>query len=265
MKNMFDLSGKTVLVTGGNSGLGLAYARGMVRQGANAILWGRNKDKNTAAAAELAALGARIHTQLVDVSIEAQVIAGFAAAVDWAAGRIDCVVQNAGFANPAPSFVDITTEQYQAQLGVALHGGFYTLREAARHMVARADQGRAGGSIIICGSGSVFAGIPGMEHYGAAKAGLAAMMRGMASELGRYGVRVNMIAPGYVRTAISGGEADAARTAAVEKTFIDRTPIPRIGVPEDVEGAAAYLASDAAAFHNGDILTIDGGWMASYF
>lgn len=265
MRDLFDLTGKIVLVTGGNSGLGLAYARGMAKQGADAILWGRNKDKNDAAAAEISAFCVRAFTQLVDVSVEAQVIAGFAEAVEWAGGRIDCVVQNAGFANGAPSFMDITTEQYHAQLGVALHGGFYTLREAARHMVARAKAGQPGGSIVLCGSGSVFAGIPGMEHYGAAKAGLASMMRGMATELGRYGVRVNMIAPGYVRTAIGGGEADAARMEAVEKMFAGRTPIPRVGVPEDVEGAAAYLASDAAGFHSGDILTIDGGWMASYF
>lgn len=256
---MFDLSGKTALVTGGNGGIGLAFARGMARQGCDAILWGRNEAKNAVAVAEIEALGVKAFAQVVDVSVEAQVIAGFAEAVARV-GRIDCVVQNAGFANPAPSFVEMTSEQYHAQMDVALHGGFYTLREAARHMVKRAQAGDPGGSILLCGSGSVFAGIPGLEHYGAAKAGLAAIMRGMATELGRHGVRVNMIAPGYIRTDIGGGAAEA-----MEQMFASRTPIPRVGLPEDLEGAAAYLASDAARFHTGDILNIDGGWFASYF
>ena len=261
MGNWFDLTGKTVLVTGGNSGLGLAFARGMARQGANAILWGRNENKNADAVAELTEMGVKVFAQVVDVADEAQVIAGFAEAVKRV-GKIDCVVQNAGFANGAPSFMEISTEQYHAQIGVALHGGFYTLREAAKHMVARAKAGDPGGSIILCGSGTVFGGIQGMEHYGAAKSGLAHMMRGMAAELGRYGIRVNMIAPGYIRTHIGGGDGGGE---AFEKMIVGRAPIPRIGYPEDVEGAAAYLASDAASYHTGDILNIDGGWRASYF
>lgn len=259
-KGLFDLTGKTVLVTGGNSGLGLAYARGMARQGANAVLWGRNPSKNDEGVRELQSLGVQAFAQIVDVADEAQVISGFASAVERV-GKIDCVVQNAGFANPAPSFAELTTEQYHAQIDVALHGGFYTLREAARHMVARAKAGDPGGSIIVCGSGTVFAGIQGLEHYGAAKAGLAAMMRGMAAELGPYGVRVNMIAPGYVKTAIGSG----SETEQMEAMFASRTPVGRIGSTADVEAAAAYLASDAASFHTGDILNIDGGWMASYF
>jgi len=256
---MFSLAGKTALVTGGNSGLGLAYARGMARQGADVILWGRDAKKNDAAVAELAAFGTKVIAQPVDVTDEAQVISSFAEAVQRA-GKIDCVVQNAGFSNPAPSFAEMSTEQYKAQIDVALNGGFYTLREAARHMTARAEAGDPGGSIILCGSGSVFAGLAGLEHYGAAKAGLAAMMRGMSTELARHGVRVNMIAPGYIKTGIAG--ENEAETDAI---FAQRTPAGRIGQPADVEAAAAYLASDAASFHTGDILVIDGGWLASYF
>jgi NAD(P)-dependent dehydrogenase (short-subunit alcohol dehydrogenase family) len=256
-RGLFDLTGKTVLVTGGNGGLGLAYARGMARQGADAIIWGRNEAKNEAAAAELVDLGVRALSQRVDVTDEAQVIAAFADAVACV-GKIDCVVQNAGFANPALSFAEMATEQYHAQIAVALHGGFYTLREAARHMIAQADAGSPGGSIILCGSGTVFGGMKGMEHYGAAKSGLAAMMRGMAAELAPYGIRVNMIAPGYIKTELGG-------SPETEAFFAGRTPMGRLGNPADVEAAAVYLASDAASFHSGDILTIDGGWMASYF
>jgi NAD(P)-dependent dehydrogenase (short-subunit alcohol dehydrogenase family) len=259
--DMFNLRGKTVLVTGGNSGLGLAFARGMVRHGANAILWGRNGEKNAAAVAELSKLGTTISAQIVDVTDEAQVVAGFAEAVRKA-GKIDCFVQNAGFANPAASFMEMSSDQYHAQIDVALNGGFYTLREAARHMSRRAAAGDRGGSIILCGSGTVFAGIAGMEHYGAAKAGLAAMMRGMATELARFGVRVNMIAPGYIKTDLGGGDKLAAD---MEAMFAQRTPVGRVGSPADLEAAAVYLACDASSFHTGDILNIDGGWRASYF
>lgn len=255
-RGLFDLTGKTALVTGGNGGLGLAYARGMAKQGGDAILWGRNQAKNAAAVAELEALGVRAFAQTVDVSDEQQVIAGFAEAVARA-GRIDIVVQNAGFSNPVASFAEMTTEAYRAQMAVAMDGGFFTLREAARHMIARAEAGDPGGSIILCGSGTVFQGLPGMEHYGAAKAGLAAMMRGMATELARHGIRVNMIAPGYIDTELGG-------TAEQKAFFAGRTPMGRLGRLEDVEAAAAYLACDAASYHSGDILVIDGGWLASY-
>ena len=254
---LFDLTGKTALVTGGNGGLGLAYARGLAKQGADAILWGRNADKNAAAVAELEGLGARAFAQTVDVSDEQQVIAGFAEAVARA-GKLDIVIQNAGFSNPAPSFAAMTTEAYRAQMAVAMDGGFFTLREAARHMIARSQAGDPGGSIILCGSGTVFQGIPGMEHYGAAKAGLAAMMRGMATELAPHGIRVNMIAPGYIDTELGGTAEQKAYSAG-------RTPMGRLGTLADVEAAAAYLACDAAAYHTGDILVIDGGWLASYY
>jgi len=257
--DLFSLHGKTVLVTGGNGGLGLAYARGMVRYGANAILWGRDAAKNETAVAELSGMGAKVFAQVVDVTDEAQVIESFAEAVRRA-GKIDCFVQNAGFNNPAPSFMELSSEQFHAQINVALNGGFYSLREAARHMSDRAAKGDRGGSIILCGSGTVFGGVAGMEHYGAAKAGLAAIMRGMATELAPIGVRVNMIAPGYIKTDLAG---DAA--AAADEMFSQRTPARRVGVPADVEAAAVYLACDASSFHTGDILNIDGGWLASYF
>ena len=259
MKGLFDLTGKTALVTGGNGGLGLAYARGMARQGSDIVIWARNAQKNAAAVAELESFGVKAIAMQVDVTDEQQIIDGFAEAVSRV-GKIDTVVQNAGFANPAPSFADISTEQYREQIDVALNGGFFTLRTAARYMIERAKAGDPGGSIILCGSGTMFAGVPGLEHYGAAKAGLSAIMRGMAAELGVHGIRVNMIAPGYIKTDIAQGGIEG-----IDEMFASRTPVRRAGRVADVEGAAAYLASDAASFHSGDILVIDGGWLANYF
>lgn len=255
-KGLFDLTGKWALVTGGNSGLGLAFLRGMARQGSNAIVWGRDESKNRGAVDELRALGVEAFSQTVDVADEAAVVRGFEDAVSRV-GKLDTVVQNAGFSNPARSFAEMTTGMWRQQMAVALDGGFFTLREAARHMTAAAEAGKGGGSIMLTGSGTVFGGIPGMEHYGAAKAGLAAIMRGMATELGPHGIRVNMVAVGYVKTDISEGRMD--------EMFRARTPVRRVGSVSDVEAIAAYLACDAASFHTGDVINVDGGFRASYF
>lgn len=255
-KGLFDLTGKWAMVTGGNGGVGLAFLRGMAKQGSNAIVWGRNDAKNKAAVDELKALGVDAFAQAIDVADEEQVARGFEDAAARV-GKIDTIVQNAGFSNPAPSFIEMTTDIYRKQMDVALDGGFFTLREGARHLVAAAQAGQGGGSIILTGSGSVFGGIKGMEHYGAAKSALASMMRGMATELGPLGIRVNMIAVGYVRTEMASGRMD--------DMFAQRTPVRRVGRLEDLEGLAAYLASDASSFHTGDVINLDGGFRASYF
>jgi len=256
LSTLFDLRGTTALVTGGNSGLGLAYARGLARHGADIVIWGRDERKSACAGEALRALGAKVVCQKVDVTDEQQVVRAFASAVDMM-GHINCVIQNAGFSNPAPSFLDLTSTQWTAQIDVALTGGFYTLREAARHMVMSAAEGFRNNSLILCGSGLISAGLKGMEHYAAAKAGLAAMMRCMVAELSEYGIRINMISPGYTRTEI-----------AVSQDLVDfiaeRTPLKRVAETEDLEAAAVYLASPGARHHTGDVLTIDGGWLASY-
>lgn len=208
-RSLFDLTGKTALVTGGNGGVGLGYATGMARQGANLVIWGRNRDKNESAAAELRSVGSpNVFTQIVDVTSEAAVKAGFSEAVTQS-GRLDCVVSNAGHATTESSFAEISTAAWNALLDVQLNGGFYVLREAARHMIGRAQTPERGGSIMICGSLSIFGGAQGIQHYGAAKGGLASMMKGIAAELGQYGVRVNMVAPGYIKTAMAAdGDLD---------------------------------------------------------
>jgi NAD(P)-dependent dehydrogenase (short-subunit alcohol dehydrogenase family) len=256
-KGLFDLTGKVAVITGGNSGLGLGFARGIAKQGGDLVLWARSAEKNAAAKSELEALGVRVKTHQVDVASEDAVKAGFDAAIAEF-GRIDCVIANAGIATPAPSVLSLDTETYQQLLATNMHGAFFTLREGARHMVARAQAGDPGGSLIACGSLALFLGVPGMEHYAAAKGAIAAIIRGMALELGQYGIRANIVAPGFVRTDLG---RDIADMSANEAYFAASTPIPRIGHPEDFEGIAAYLASDASAFHSGDTLVIDGGYL----
>jgi NAD(P)-dependent dehydrogenase (short-subunit alcohol dehydrogenase family) len=255
-RELFDLSGKVVLATGANSGLGLGFLQGCAKQGADVVVWGRRADKNADAVAALKALGApRTHAETVDVSDEAQVDAAMAATLA-AMGRVDCVFANAGIVSRAPAFADMTSEMYHGLLNISLHGAFYTLRAACRHMRERAQAGDPGGSIVICGSLSIFYGLPGMEHYAAAKGALAAMMKGLAVEMGPYGVRANMLAVGFVVTGLMDGHPD---TASVVRESAAVTPLGRIGELSDIEGPAAYLASDASSWHSGDILVLDGG------
>lgn len=255
-KSLFDLTGKVVLATGANSGIGLAFLRGCAKQGADVVIWGRREDKNAEAIQELEALGAsRVHAEAVDVSDEDAVEAAFASTVK-AMGRVDCVFANAGYQNRAESFPDMTSAMYHDLLAVNLHGSFYTLRAASRHMRERALAGDPGGSLVVCGSLSMFQGRQGLEHYAAAKGALSAMVKGLAVEMGQYNVRANMIAPGFILTGMTD---DNPQTAATKKHFSAITPLARPGYMTDIEGPAAYLASDASSFHTGDILVVDGG------
>jgi NAD(P)-dependent dehydrogenase (short-subunit alcohol dehydrogenase family) len=254
-KNMFDLTGKVTVVTGGNGGLGLAFARGVAKQGSDVVIWGRSADKNAAARKELESHGVRVAARQVDVAKESEVIGGFKAVMaDF--GRVDCVFANAGHSTPVPSVLDLTSEVYHDLLAVAMHGAFYTLREGARCMVERAKAGEPGGSLVACGSLGIYLGLMGGVHYAAAKAGVAAMTRAMAVEFGPYGIRANVLAAGYIKTDLMSSLGD---TTPYEAAFAAKTPAGRVGSPEDIEGMAAYLASDASAYHTGDTIVIDGG------
>ena len=253
-RSLFDLTGKTVLATGANAGIGLGFLQGCAKQGANVVVWGRRPEKNAAAVEKLKALGApRAHAVVVDVADPQAVAAAFEASVQ-VMGRVDCVFANAGFHHRAKSFADLSDADYHKLLNVNLHGAFYTLREAAKHMRARAIAGDPGGSIVACGSLSIFHGLQGMEHYAAAKGGLLVMIKGLAVELGEYGVRANMLAPGFILSEM----IDQAHVPAITQRFAAITPLKRPGYIADIEGPAAYLASDASRFHSGDVLVVDG-------
>jgi NAD(P)-dependent dehydrogenase (short-subunit alcohol dehydrogenase family) len=257
-RSLFDLTGKVVLATGANSGIGLGFLQGCAKQGADVVVWSRRSDKNAAARNALQQLGApRTHAEEVDVSDAAAVDAAFDSTLK-AMGRVDCVFANAGVSSRASSFADMSDAMYHDLLNVNLHGAFYTLRVAARHMRKRAQAGDPGGSLVACGSLSIFHGLPMMEHYAAAKGALAAMIKGLAVEMGPFGVRANMIAPGFIISGFMEG-APREQAEAIIQRFASATPLGRVGEISDIEGPAAYLASDASKFHTGDILVIDGG------
>jgi NAD(P)-dependent dehydrogenase (short-subunit alcohol dehydrogenase family) len=254
-KGLFDLTGKVAVVTGGNSGLGLGFARGIAKQGGDVAIWARSADKNAAAKAELESYGGRVASRQVDVASEDEVKAAFAALIDEF-GRVDCVIANSGIPGMSRSILDLSTEDYHKLLNVNMHGSFFTLREGARHMVSRAEAGEPGGSLVQCGSLSMFLGLEGKGHYAAAKGAMGAMIRSMAVEFGKYGIRANVIAPGYIKTGMTG-EA----LSPIDQHFAAKTPIARPGYPADFEAIAAYLASDASSFHSGDTIVIDGAYL----
>jgi NAD(P)-dependent dehydrogenase (short-subunit alcohol dehydrogenase family) len=258
-ENLFDLTGKVALVTGANSGLGFAFAEALARAGSDLIIWGRRTDANEKAAKKLRTFGGRVHVDSVDVSDEANIVGGVKSALA-ALGRIDTVVANAGIATQM-AFPEMDSKTYHDLLNVNLHGAVFTLREVAKHMVARADAGDAGGSMILCGSGSIFQGVPTMAHYAIAKGALNALAKTLAAELGPKGVRCNVIAPGFIVTEMTMANPDIGKMIADQVAA--KAPLGRAGNPDDLWGAVVYLASDLSRYHTGDTLIIDGGKIAN--
>jgi NAD(P)-dependent dehydrogenase (short-subunit alcohol dehydrogenase family) len=251
----FDLSGKVTLITGANSGIGFGFAEAIARAGGDVVIWGRREDRNEQAAEKLRAHGVRVETDVVDVADEAAQQRGFARALA-ALGRLDGVIANAGSVTISP-LVDLSLKQYDELQRVAQYGAFITLREGARHMVARSQAGDRGGSLIATGSLTNFAATPGIGHYGAAKSAVAALVRTFALELGPHQIRANMICAGLTKTEmVPFDDAHPFGQSAIAKI-----PLGRMADPEEIGGVAVYLLSDAARYHTGDMITVDGGRM----
>ena len=256
-KGLFDCTGKVALVTGGNSGLGLGFARGIAKQGGAVEIWGRNAERNASSVAELQGLGVRASARAVDVGSEDAILKGYKELLAEY-GRLDCVIANAGLPPPyTDDTLTVSTKQFRDFMEVSFFGAYFTIVEGARHMVERAKAGEPGGSLIFCGSLSMFAGLPGKGAYAGSKAGMGSIMRSLAVEMGKYGIRSNSVAPGYIKTGMMEGASEEMQKQ-VDAYFSGKTPIGRPGYPEDFEAIAAYLCSDSSSFHSGDTIIIDG-------
>ncbi|SFJ65782.1 2-deoxy-D-gluconate 3-dehydrogenase [Sphingomonas sp. NFR04] len=250
MTNPFDLTGRVAVVTGANTGIGQAIAVALAAAGADIACVGRTPAEETVA--KIAALGRRAEIVSADLST----IAPVGQVVDETLarlGRLDILVNNAGIIRRADA-VDFTEADWDAVIDTNLKSVFFLSQAAGRHMIA---QGK--GRIINIASMLTFQGGIRVPSYTASKAGVGGLTKLLANEWARHGVTVNAIAPGYIATNNTAAlQADAARNAAI----LDRIPAGRWGAPEDLGGAAVFLASDAAAYVQGHILAVDGGWLA---
>lgn len=256
----FDLTGHVAVVTGGNSGIGLGMAEGLVSHGAAVAIWGTNPEKNRTAAARLTDLAGsadRVIDLICDVGDEDAVEAAMAGTLERM-GRIDSCFVNAGVGGQARSFLEMSASEWRRVMRVNLDGAFFTARAATRHMVQRFESGdTAGGSVVFTTSGSAYYGQQHGQHYGASKGGLISMMKAIAVEHARHGVRSTAILPGWIESDMTAGALGWDRF--VEKV-LPRVPMRRWGVPSDFSGVAVYLASAASRYHTGDVITIDGGY-----
>jgi len=250
--SLFDLTGHVALITGGNGGIGLGMADALAAHGATVAIWGTNPAKNAAAAEQLRSHGGRVLDLICDVGDHQAVIDSMAATIDTL-DRVDSCFVNAGVGGQAPSFVGMTEDEWHRVLRVSLDGAFYTAQEAVKRMVAQGD----GGSVIMTTSGSAKFGQQKGQHYAGSKGAVISMMKGIAVEHARHGIRCNAILPGWI-------ESEMTAPAFGWDKFVDnvlpRVPMRRWGKPADFGALAVYLASSASSYHTGDVITIDGGY-----
>ena len=252
----FDLSGKVAVVTGGNSGIGLGMAEALAQAGASVCIWGTNEAKNAAAKARLDTHGGKTLALRCDVADEAAVDRAFSEAVATF-HRIDACFVNAGVSGRgggAGGFASMATTEWRRVMSVNLDGAFFTLRAAARHMIERGG----GGALAVTSSLSAIMGAPRSQHYAATKGAVISLMRALAVELARHKIRVNAIVPGWIDTPMT---EQALHGEAFTQKVLPRVPLRRWGVGDDFGGIAVYLASDLSAYHTGDTLIIDGGYV----
>lgn len=250
---LFDLGGRTALVTGSSQGIGLALARGLSAAGAAVILNGRDAAKLAAAARDLRSGGAAVHELVFDATDHAAVraaIDGFEAKT----GPIDILVNNAGMQHRAP-LEDFPAEAFERLLQTNIASVFHVGQACARHMIAR-----GAGKIINIASVQTALARPGIAPYTATKGAVANLTKGMATDWARHGLNCNALAPGYFDTPLNAAlVADPEFTAWLEK----RTPAGRWGKVEELVGTCIFLASAASSFVNGTTVFVDGGITAA--
>lgn len=249
-QNLFDLTGKVALVTGANTGIGQGIAVALAKAGADIVLTARRDPSETRELVE--AQGVRTHVVMADLSstepcerIVSETVEAF--------GRLDVLVNNAGIIRRNDA-LDFTEEDWDAVMDTNLKVLFFLCQAAGRQM---AENG--GGSIINIASMLTFQGGIRVASYTASKSGVGGLTKLLANEWAAKGINVNAIAPGYIATNNTAAlQADADRN----RQILERIPAGRWGEPDDIGGAAVFLASDAAKYVQGHVLAVDGGWLA---
>ncbi len=246
---MFDLSGHVALVTGGNGGLGLAMAKGLVKAGASVAIWGRNAQKNEDAIAALLGLGGDVEAFACEVTDASQIEAAFERTLSRF-GKVDSCFANAGGSGPTGMLHKLSDDQWSGVMDLNLNSVVLTYKAAIAHMLER----KQGGKLIATSSVAANLGMPFHAGYSTTKAALLGLTRSLAVELGRANIQVNAILPGYIATEMSIDTSQAFQDAAKR-----RSAAGEVGRLEDMEGIAVYLASTESRFMTGHGLVIDGG------
>jgi gluconate 5-dehydrogenase len=247
--DLFSLQGRRALVTGSSQGLGFVMARGLAEAGATVVLNGRNTDKLAKAAAAFSADGLPVETCAFDVADPEAVEKAVGSL-----GQIDILMNNAGIHRRAP-LAEMSVEDWRAVIDTNLNSAFYVARAVVKQMIER----KAGKIINICSVNSEI-GRPTIGNYTASKGGLKMLTKAMALEWGAHNIQANGIGPGYMITAMTQPLVDDPKFNA---WICGRTPLGRWGNPEDLKGAAIFLASKASDYMTGQILYVDGGILSA--
>jgi NAD(P)-dependent dehydrogenase (short-subunit alcohol dehydrogenase family) len=249
----FELDGKNALVTGGGRGLGKAMASALAEAGANIAIIDVDQETAEQSADEIAEIGVETTAVEADVTDEAEMEAMVETVTDHL-GSIDVLLNNAGVASNAPA-TEMSVEDWQRTIDVNLTGVFLCAKHVGRHMIERGE-----GSIINISSMSGFvANYPQPQiGYNASKAGVVMVTRSLASEWAEHGIRVNSIAPGYMRTDLVDEVLEA--DPEMEEIWLEYTPMGRLGRPEELGGIVVFLASEASSYMTGEVVAYDGGY-----
>ncbi|MEG3133122.1 SDR family oxidoreductase [Rouxiella sp. T17] len=253
MNTLFDLTGKTALVTGSSRGLGYAFAEGLAQAGAKVILNGLNEEMLNAAVDRLQKQGYQAQGVKFDVTDEAAVITAFDQ-LSAQGNEIDILMNNAGI-QFRQSMVELKLEDWQRVLDINLTGAFLVGREAAKRMIRCAK----GGKIINIGSLTSQAARATVAPYTAAKGGIKMLTKSMAAEWAEFNIQTNAIGPGYIVTDMNNALVENKEFDAWVKSS---NPSRRWGLPGELAGTAVYLSSSASDYVNGQIIYVDGGWLA---
>ncbi|MEN6333225.1 MAG: glucose 1-dehydrogenase [Phycisphaerales bacterium] len=250
MENLFDLSGKVAVVTGTSRGLGQYFGRALAKAGADLVITSRDPARLVEFKDEIEGLGRKALPVKLDVLNENDIDAMVRAAINEY-GRIDILVNNAGLNIRHPA-VEFTWKEWDTVLNTNLKGAFFVAQSVGKEMIKHKY-----GRIINIGSCTCVFGMEGIGPYCASRGGILQMSRSLAAEWGRHGITVNVLAPGWFKTAQNRALYDNEKWV---QYITDRIPLGRPGQPNDLDGTAIFLASDASAYITGQILLVDGGF-----